>query len=341
MTAPVEPVRWDDGAVRILDQRALPGTVTYWRCREVGEVAEAIETLAVRGAPAIGIAAGYGVLLGAVRGAERGEEPVAAARRAMERLRVTRPTAVNLFYALRRMEAALGGNASAETALAVLRAEADRLLEEDLDTGRRIAAAGLPLFAADRTTTMLTHCNAGGLATGGWGTALAPAYAAHAAGRGVRVFADETRPLLQGGRLTAWELSRAGIDVTVAADGAAASLLHSGEIHLVIVGADRIARNGDTANKIGTFAVALAAASAGVPFYVAAPLSTFDPDLPDGAAIPIEERPEAEVLAASGIRGVRARNPAFDVTPARLIRGWITERGILQPPFDENRRGGA
>jgi methylthioribose-1-phosphate isomerase len=330
--APLDPVRWRDGALRLIDQRRLPGELAYLECRTVDAVAEAIRNLAVRGAPAIGVAAAYGVLLGAETAARAGKDPMPAAREAARVLAATRPTAVNLFAGLARMEAALDAG-SARGLLDHLRREADRLLEEDLLTGRRIAEHGLGVLPAGEPLRVLTHCNAGGLATGGWGTALAPLYAAHRSGRRLEVFANETRPLWQGARLTAWELSRAGIPVTVLVDGAASLLLARGRVDVVIVGADRVARNGDTANKIGTLGVALAARHAGVPFYVAAPLSTFDPRAPDGASIPIEERAEAEVLGSQAPPGVRAWNPAFDVTPAGLIRGWITEVGVLRPPF--------
>jgi methylthioribose-1-phosphate isomerase len=333
MRAPLEPVRWEEGTVRLIDQRLLPEELRIWRCRTVEEVARAIRTLAVRGAPAIGIAAAYGVVLGAWRAREEGGEIEEAAREAIALLGTTRPTAVNLFFALRRMEGALGGEKGGEELPERLLREADRILEEDLETGRRIAEAGRDVFPAHEPLRVLTHCNAGGLATGGWGTALAPIYLAAGEGRQVSVLADETRPLLQGRRLTAWELSRAGIPVRVLVDGAAASVLARGDVDVVIVGADRVAANGDVANKIGTYPLALAAREAGVPFYVAAPLSTFDATTPSGAEIPVEERAADEVLGETAPEGVGALNPAFDITPAGLIRGWITERGVLQPPF--------
>jgi methylthioribose-1-phosphate isomerase len=329
-------VRWTGEALRIIDQRRLPARLLHRDLRAVEAVAEAIETLAVRGAPAIGIAAAYGVVLGA-RSAPG--DPRRGAEAAVERLRRTRPTAFNLFHDLDRMTRVLAEPAApGDRDLADrLLSEANRVLDEDLDTGRRIGTAGMSLFPERGPVRVLTHCNAGGLATGGWGTALAPVYAAAAAGRSLLVYADETRPLLQGSRLTAWELSQAGIPVRVVVDGAAASVLAGENVDLVIVGADRIAANGDTANKIGTRGVALAAQDAGIPFYVAAPLSTFDPSLPDGAAIPLEERGEDEVLGPGLPETVRAFNPAFDVTPARLIRGWITEWGCLSPPFTAER----
>jgi len=336
VSAPLEPVRREADHLRILDQRELPERLVHLRCRGVEEVAEAIRTLAVRGAPAIGIAAAYGVSLAADNAARAGEDVRSAARAASDLLETTRPTAVNLFYALKRMRRVLDdGGSDAEDLPRALRAEADAVLAEDLATGEAIARHGLSVFPESGEVSVLTHCNAGGLATGGWGTALAPIYAAHASGRRVAVFADETRPLLQGSRLTAWELHHAGIPVTVLVDGASASLLGRRRVDLVIVGADRIAANGDTANKIGTYAVALAAREAGIPFYVAAPISTFDLATARGADIPIEERGPEEVLAGRGAPGAAAYNPAFDVTPARLIAGWITERGVLRPPFPE------
>jgi len=342
MQAPLEPVRWKDGGVRLIDQRLLPGELRHWRCETVEEVARAIRTLAVRGAPAIGIAAAYGVALGAFRAREQGAPVETAARDAIVLLGATRPTAVNLFYALRRMDRVLAEGGSPEDLPDRLLAEADRILAEDLDTGRKIAEAGCAVFPVADPLRVLTHCNAGGLATGGWGTALAPVYLAAGTGRQVSVLADETRPLFQGRRLTAWELARAGIPVRILVDGAAASILARGEVDVVIVGADRIAANGDVANKIGTYPLALAAREAAVPFFVAAPLSTFDTSTPTGREIPVEERSPEEVLGETSPEGVGALNPAFDITPARLITGWITERGVLQPPFGkgERERGG-
>lgn len=326
----IETVRYRDGRVRYIDQRLLPGRLEFVVTDSVEQVAEAIETLAIRGAPAIGVGAAFGLAL-AARQAEAaglsGESFAAALAAADSRLRRTRPTAVNLFWALDRMKRVTGG-------ASLFEAEAESILAEDLDTSRRIGAAGLALLKPG--ARVMTHCNAGGLATGGLGTALAPVYAAKAAGQAVEVYADETRPLLQGARLTAWELSEEGIPVTLLPDAAGAALLHSGRVDIVLVGADRVARNGDTANKIGTLAVALAARSARVPFYVAAPLSTFDLTLATGAEIPIEQRHGDEVTRstyAGAPAGIRVFNPAFDVTPASLIAGHITERGILQAPF--------
>jgi methylthioribose-1-phosphate isomerase len=335
---PVETVRWLDGAVRLIDQRQLPAEFVHLDCRTVEELFAAIRSLAVRGAPAIGVAAAYGAAMAAWGSRARNTAGVAAdLDAACRRLAESRPTAVNLFWALDRMRQAARGASGLEPGAFRERmlAEARAVHEEDLELSRRIGRAGLELVPDG--VTVLTHCNAGALATGGLGTALAPVYCAHAAGRRVSVLADETRPLLQGARLTAWELSQAGIPVTVITDGMAAWAMKNRKVDLVITGADRIAANGDAANKIGTYGLALAARAHGVPFYVAAPGSTFDLSLPDGSGIPIEERDPDEVLAPGGRRwtpsGVAAWNPAFDVTPAGLIAGLITDAGLLRPPY--------
>ncbi len=336
---PVRPIEWLGDAVRIIDQRALPRSEVHIELRDLGGFAVAIRTLAVRGAPLIGIAAAMGVALEARRRAgaswESFETGVASA---IDELNGTRPTAVNLFWALGRMRDVLtagrDGRSPGETARA-LEAEAGRIYEEDLDMGYRIGEIGAGLIESGMT--VLTHCNAGGLATSGFGTAIAPVYVAHSRGVKLQVIADETRPLLQGARLTAWELKHAGIDVTVVCDSAAHLMMARGKVDMVFVGADRIAACGDFANKIGTYGVALSAAANGVPFYVAAPSSTIDLDLARGDQIPIEERDEEEVTTIAGTRvvpeGVRAANPAFDVTPAGLITGIITEKGMFKPPF--------
>jgi methylthioribose-1-phosphate isomerase len=330
MTIP-QPIAWTpDFAVRILDQTLLPDAETYLTLDTVDAVAEAIRTLRVRGAPLIGIAAAMGLTLALRRGAAT-LETVCAASAA---LGATRPTAVNLRWALARMERrAAGAAAAGEDLQRALRDEATAIWDEDRAMCARIGVAGAALIDGD--AVVLTHCNAGALATGGMGTALAPIYTLHAAGRRVSVVADETRPLLQGSRLTAWELARAGVPVTVIADGMAASRLRRGDITCVLVGADRIAANGDVANKIGTYGVALAARAHGVPFYVAAPSSTVDMATPDGTAIPIEERAAEEVAALGGRRsvpaGVQVWNPAFDVTPAGLVTAIITDRGVFAP----------
>jgi methylthioribose-1-phosphate isomerase len=330
MTIP-SPIGWTgDQAVRILDQTLLPGEERYLDLDTVDAVAEAIRTLRVRGAPLIGIAAAMGVTL-AVR---RGPVTLDAVCAASAVLGATRPTAVNLHWALGRMERRAASAVSAGADLAqALREEANAIWDEDREMCARIGVAGAALIGGD--AVVLTHCNAGALATGGMGTALAPVYTLHQAGRRVSVIADETRPLLQGSRLTAWELTRAGVPVTVIADGMAASRLRRGDVTCVIVGADRIAANGDVANKIGTYGVALAARAHGVPFYVAAPTSTIDPATPDGARIPIEERAADEVAGwrghAAAPAEARVWNPAFDVTPAELVTAIITDRGVFAP----------
>jgi len=333
----------DSESLLLLDQTRLPAVVEYRRCRTAQHVWQAIRELCVRGAPAIGVAAAYGLCLG-TRSARGGD--LAAFHRCVEQtaayLDASRPTAVNLAWALGRMRDSLRCAAppTAAAAWAHLLREARSIEAEDAETCRRIGAHGAGLVSEGRG--VLTHCNAGSLATVAFGTALAPLYAAHEAGRRFRVFADETRPLLQGARLTAFELAAAGLDVTVLCDGAAAGLLASGLVGLVIVGADRIAANGDTANKVGTFGVALAAARHGIPFYVAAPRSTIDLSVARGAEIPIEERAGEEIVGGYLRPGVavsgRAYNPAFDVTPADLIRGIVTECGIISPVNPQNIR---
>jgi methylthioribose-1-phosphate isomerase len=331
MTIP-SPIAWSpDGAVRVLDQTLLPGEERYLDLDSVDAVAEAIRTLRVRGAPLIGIAAAMGVTLA---GSPRALT-LAEVCRATAALGATRPTAVNLHWALARMERrATAASAAGEDLAAALRQEADAIWAEDRAMCQRIGIAGAELIGGD-DAVVLTHCNAGALATGGIGTALAPVYTLHQRGRRVSVVADETRPLLQGSRLTAWELGRAGVPVTIIADGMAASRLRRGDVCCVLVGADRIAANGDVANKIGTYSVALAAREHGVPFYVAAPTSTIDRETADGARIPIEERAPDEVSGWRGQRtapsGVHVWNPAFDVTPAALITAIITDRGVVAP----------
>jgi methylthioribose-1-phosphate isomerase len=329
MTMPT-PIDWTRSqGVRILDQTLLPDQERYLDLETVEQVAEAIRMLRVRGAPLIGIAAAMGVTLDTRTSNTLGSVEAAAAT-----LGATRPTAVNLRWALDRMVCrARDAAAQGQDLRQALLAEARDIWDEDRAMCARIGAAGLPLLGAE--ATVLTHCNAGALATGGIGTALAPVYTAHQAGKRVAVIADETRPLLQGSRLTAWELTRAGIPVTVIADGMAASRLRRGDVTCVIVGADRIAANGDVANKIGTYGVALAARAHGVPFYVAAPSSTVDLATPNGVAIPIEERGRDEVAGWRGHpaapAGAGVWNPAFDVTPAELVTGIITDRGVFVP----------
>jgi methylthioribose-1-phosphate isomerase len=305
-TGTVEPFRFEDGALLILDQRALPAEESWIRCETVEQVAECIRTLAVRGAPAIGIAAAYALALAEDRDA------------AAELLRSTRPTAVNLAWALERTR-------DADDPLEAAR----RLHQDQRDADRRLAELGAELFG--ERTRALTHCNTGALATGGIGTACGVLRVAWEQGRLAEVWVDETRPLLQGARLTAWELRQAGIPHRVVADSAAGSLMAQGRVDRVIVGADRIAANGDVANKVGTYPLAVLADRHGVPFYVAAPVSTIDPATPDGASIPIEERDPAEIVAAGD-----AFNPAFDVTPAELVTAIVTEAGVLEPPYGES-----
>ena len=336
----IEAVRWSPSgdAVRIIDQRLLPGAYVERDLRTVDEVCDAIRTLAVRGAPAIGICGAMG-LVAAVRGhaASTPYDFRQELRRAAARIREARPTAVNLAWGIDRMlrcaESANGSNAEL---LEKLTGEATAILDEDRAMCEAIGEVGATLLADG--ARVLTHCNAGALATGGIGTALAPVYIATRRGRRVVVYADETRPLMQGSRLTAWELQRAGIPVTVIADNMAASLMALGAIDIVLVGADRIAANGDVANKIGTYGVAVLAQYHGIPFYVAAPSSTIDVATPTGRDIVIEQRGREEVLHPFGTEtapfGVAVCNPAFDVTPAALVTGIVTDRGVVRGPYD-------
>jgi len=339
----VQAIAWSpSGAVRIVDQRALPEARIERDLESAEAVADAIRTLQVRGAPLIGIAAAMG-LVTALRG-ERGSPRVAFLARVAEfarALAATRPTAMNLRWALDRMTRVATETPGEGAALwERLYSEATAIWEEDRAMCRRIGETGLPLVPDG--TKVLTHCNAGALATGGIGTALAPIYLAHEAGRRVHVFVGETRPVLQGARLTAWELTHAGIPCTVIADAAAGSLMRAARVDLVIVGADRIAANGDFANKIGTYPLAVLARHHGVPFYCAAPSSTIDGTLADGDGIPIEQRPAEEVKTMAGRpiapAAAAALNPAFDVTPARYVTGFLTDRGLEQPPFQDGTR---
>lgn len=322
MTRSIRHIEWHGdgrgGFLRLLDQTLLPNEERYIDCRDVESVWGAIRRLSVRGAPAIGIAAAYGCVIGAQAG---------RFDHAAEYLATSRPTAVNLFWAIDRMKR-LGTSDPA-----ALLAEAKAIHEEDRAMCEAIGRHALKLIAPG--SGVLTHCNAGSLATGGIGTATAPMYLAHEAGVRFTVFADETRPLLQGARLTAWELSAAGIDVTLICDDMAAAVMRQGRVNLVITGADRIAANGDAANKIGTYNLAVLAQHHGVPFYVAAPSSTFDLSLATGDDIPIEQRDAAEITRPFNHpvapANVKAYNPAFDVTPHSLITALITERGIIQP----------
>ena len=338
----VQAIAWSpSGAVRIVDQRALPETRIERDLESAEAVADAIRTLQLRGAPLIGIAAAMGLVAGTreLRTAPR-EAFLARVEELVRLLAATRPTAVNLRWALDRMVRVAAQTPGPGAALwERLQSEASAIWEEDRAMCRRIGAAGLPLVPDG--ATVLTHCNAGALATGGIGTALAPIYLAHDAGRRVHVFVGETRPVLQGSRLTAWELTHAGIACTVIADGVAGSLMRRAAVDVVIVGADRIAANGDFANKIGTYSLAVLARHHGVPFYCAAPSSTIDTALPDGDGIPIEQRPAEELTTLAGRlvapAAAAALNPAFDVTPARFVTGFVTDRGIEQPPFAARR----
>jgi methylthioribose-1-phosphate isomerase len=342
-TSKFDTLRWREGRVEMLDQRVLPNTVRYLQFDSATAVAEAIRNMVIRGAPAIGCAAAYGVAVEAIRLA--GQDSASFARGMEEALQTigrSRPTAVNLAWALTRMRGRLGtvGTASPASTAAALLDEAHAILREDVEINLRLGAAGAELVPDG--ARILTHCNAGALATGGHGTALGVIRSAIRAGKRVSVIADETRPFLQGARLTAWELMHDGIPTTLIADVSAGYLMSRGEVDMVIVGADRIAANGDTANKIGTYSVAVLAHRHGIPFYIAAPLSTIDRSLSDGSGIPIEERGADEVTGFAGVRwapeGVAVRNPAFDVTPAGLITGLITERGVVQPPGEAGIR---
>jgi methylthioribose-1-phosphate isomerase len=324
---PIPPtIEWRRGRVRLIDQRALPGELRFVECATVDELCDAITSLAVRGAPALGAAGAFGVGLA---GYTIADEP--GVRVAARRLASARPTASNLAWGVARALGALeqGG---ADAALA----EAERVAAADVAANRALGGFGAELVPAG--ARVLTHCNAGSLATVGFGTALGVVRAAHDAGKRPTVWAGETRPVLQGARLTAWELDRLGIPVTVIADVMAGSLMATGDVDLVVVGADRIAANGDVANKIGTYPLAVLAREHGVPFIVAAPTSTIDVATPTGAGIPVEERPEDEVVRVAGERiapeGVAAANRAFDVTPARLVTAIVTERGVLRPPYE-------
>ena len=340
-TMPVETITWQNGRMRIVDQTLLPAEFKYIVCDTIEEVWEAIRTLRVRGAPAIGIAGALGILVG-VRGRSyrSTEELESRVHEVADYLATSRPTAVNLFWALDRMKATVAANRnkSPQKVLQLLEAEALSILNEDKETCRAIGRYGAELVKDG--DGILTHCNAGGLATADYGTALAVVFTAHDQGKRIHVYADETRPLLQGARLTTWELMHAGIDVTLICDNMAAVVMRECKVQLVIVGADRIARNGDTANKIGTYGIAILARAHNVPFYVAAPLSTFDFSVPSGDTIPIEQRPPEEVTEGFGKRtapeGVRVYSPAFDVTPAELVTAFITEKGIIRPPYAQS-----
>ena len=335
-------IAWQDSDIVMIDQRKLPAAEIYVTCRSVNDVARAIKTMVIRGAPAIGVCAAMGLALGAERSKATGTKQFTTEfQRNSELLAATRPTAVNLFWAIERMKQSFASGAlageSVDQLKARLRAEADRIHDDDIASCRAIGAHGATVVPAE--ACILTHCNAGALATAGYGTALGVIRGAVAAGRKVRVLADETRPFLQGARLTAWELVKDGIDTTVITDNMAGAIMRAGDVDLVVVGADRIAANGDTANKIGTYTVAVLAKEHGIPFYVAAPWSTIDLATPDGDAIPIEERAAREVTHVGATQlapdGAHVRNPSFDVTPHKYITAIITERGIFKAPFTD------
>jgi methylthioribose-1-phosphate isomerase len=335
-------IEWKDGKVVMIDQRKLPLEEVYVEARDENEMAEAIETMVIRGAPAIGVAAAYGVALGVLRVDPR-EDLAGRFGQILGRLARTRPTARNLFWALERMKGVFEENRLLPCGALALRLirEAQAIEQEDLETNRRIGAFGRELVKDG--DSILTHCNAGGLATAGYGTAVGVIRAAFEEGKKIHVFVDETRPFLQGARLTVWELDRLGIPMTLITDNMAGWMMKNGEIDLVVTGADRIARNGDAANKIGTYSAAVLAKHHSLPFYVAAPLSTFDFSLRRGGEIPIEERPAREVREAGGcavtLPHIPVRNPAFDVTPAKLITAIVSERGIARPPYSKSLAG--
>jgi methylthioribose-1-phosphate isomerase len=336
-------IEWRDNAVVMIDQTRLPGEEVYNEYRDFQSVAEAIRGMIIRGAPAIGVAAAMGVALGATEIiADTHESFFRQLENVCEVIGRTRPTAVNLFWAIERMKRVAAANRDKDlnSIRAILKAEAISIEEEDLAICKAMGRNGAALIKEG--ATILTHCNAGGLATAGYGTALGVIRAAHEAGKKIRVFADETRPWLQGARLTAWELMKDNIPVTLISDNMAGFFMKKGEIDCVVVGADRIAANGDTANKIGTYSVAVLAKENRIPFYVAAPISTLDLSLASGDEIPIEERHAREVTHLHGLAiapiGVQVRNPAFDVTPARYISGIITEKGVVRGNYAEELR---
>lgn len=336
----IKTVEWKDDKLRLLDCTKLPGSEEYIECSEYTTLAKAIKTLAVRGAPAIGVSAAYGVVLAAkqaFRTGKFGEDYFQFIEMAMSELKNTRPTAVNLFWALDRMKDKLDElkGFSKEDINCRLLDEADKIFDEDVECNKKIGMYGnevVPFGAS-----ILTHCNAGALATAGYGTALGVIRYAYMSGKNIHVYADETRPLLQGARLTAWELVKENIPATLITDNMAGYAMKLGKVDMVIIGADRIAANGDVANKIGSYSVAVLAKEHGIPFYAAAPLSTIDLSLESGECIPIEERNKNEVREFFGVRTapleIDTFNPAFDVTPHRYITGIITEKGILRPPY--------
>ncbi len=348
----IETMRWKEGCLEIVDQTLLPAQLSYRECRNVEEIAEAIESLRVRGAPAIGIAAAFGVVLGAQAIRENDRRAfLSELEKKIQRLAATRPTAVNLFWALDRMRRVIESCPEADVGglKRSLTGEALKMQEEDKAVCRKMGFNGAELL--EDGMAVLTHCHAGGLATADFGTALGVIYAAREQGKKIRVFADETRPLLQGARLTAWELMQNGVEVTLICDNMAAWVMNRGRVDCVIVGADRIASNGDVANKIGTYGVAISARAHGIPFYVVAPFSTIDMRLAGGEDIPIEERKREEITRLAGRaiapESVRVYNPAFDVTPHPYVTAIVSELGIARAPYGEiferwaGRGGGA
>lgn len=340
----IPPLRWIDSERRVdlLDQTLLPASETWLDIRTPDEMAEAISQLRVRGAPAIGIAAAYGVVL-ALRDVANDVDACSEAMQAIDLLKTTRPTAVNLFHALNRMRQVVDAQCEprrpeARALMDTLLDEANDIFQEDLEAGRRLGEHGLSLLAGGMT--VLTHCHTGGVATSGYGTALAPLILGRERGIDIHAFVDETRPLLQGSRITAWELAKSGVPATLITDSVAAHVMSEGRIDAVMVGADRIAANGDVANKIGTYALAVLARAHEIPFYVSAPASTIDLQTPAGKDIMIEEREADEVTHGFGRQtaphGVKVYNPAFDITPAGLVTAIITDRGVIEPPYQES-----
>ena len=340
---PVETIKWEKGAVKLIDQTLLPHRVKFITCRDVATLWRAIRTLQVRGAPAIGIAGGLGIVLGINDSrAKTSRKLIQEVKKISAYFASSRPTAVNLFWALERMEKVAEDNSKRppDEIKKVLLKEALRIIDHDKKSCRTMARYGAGLIKSG--DTILTHCNAGGLATADYGTALGVLFEAKKQGKKIKVYADETRPLLQGARLTAWELMHEGIDTTVICDNMAASVMASGKIDKILVGADRIASNGDAANKIGTYSLAVLAKYHRIPFYMVAPVSSFDLKLKSGKDIPIEERPGDEVRTVLGKqvapKKAKVFNPAFDVTPGKLVTAFVTERGIFRPPFARSLR---
>jgi len=338
---PVKTIEWMGDHIRLIDQTCLPEELIFLDINQVDKLTEAIRMLRIRGAPAIGVAVGMGVALAAQQyHGQSVKELLQEVREAVIKLSKTRPTAVNLFWALNRMKKIIQDESERSVKAYQKRflKEALAIYEEDRQICRQMGQYGASLL--DQSVTVLTHCNAGGLAAADFGTALGIIYTAHELGKVIKVYADETRPLLQGARLTSWELKAFGIDVTVICDSAAGFLMQQGKIDCILVGADRIALNGDTANKVGTYSLAVLAEKHEIPFYVAAPTSTFDFSICSGKGIPIEERAGEEVSCGFGKRtvseGINIYNPAFDITPYNLISAFVTEKGIVYPPFSES-----